>query len=169
MARTKQTAGKSTGGPAKRCPDLLARRPPAMVAKPHSSQADSVSAHRIMECLRFTTTVGLLKPSEYCCLCQDGGELWMCDEGGCNRAVCNACMEIPPEELDNLKGNESVYFQCIFCHWEMSTPPRRTTTAGERNEEGNRLDEDAPEHVGPHYVSFLFLFFCRQLPSPPQC
>lgn len=51
-------------------------------------------------------------------MCQDGGEIWLCDEQGCHRAVCSKCIEIPANELSKLSG-PSVKFACPSCHWKL--------------------------------------------------
>jgi hypothetical protein len=53
---------------------------------------------------------------QHCCLCQDGGNIWLCDEEDCGRGVCSNCIEIPVAELPKLK-NPNVKFTCVPCHW----------------------------------------------------
>ncbi|KAI6018542.1 hypothetical protein PISMIDRAFT_96846 [Pisolithus microcarpus 441] len=32
-------------------------------------------------------------------MCRDGGDLWLCDEIGCNRVVCHKCLIVPKESI----------------------------------------------------------------------
>jgi hypothetical protein len=65
--------------------------------------------------------------------------LWLCDEENCDRAVCNSCIDIPKEELGQLKGRK-ITFRCVSCEW------------GAAGNAGNA------ENRGPYYVS-LFIYF----------
>jgi hypothetical protein len=49
-------------------------------------------------------------------MCQNGGELWLCDKPGCERAVCSDCIKIPAEERSKLESHD-VKFTCVSCHW----------------------------------------------------
>jgi len=56
--------------------------------------------------------------SQHCTLCEDGGDLWVCDMANCDRAVCSFCIKIPPGELDRVRSNS--VFRCVPCHWRMT-------------------------------------------------
>jgi hypothetical protein len=49
-------------------------------------------------------------------MCQDGGTIWECDQKGCQRAVCEQCIEVPAEELKKFEG-QNLQFTCVACHW----------------------------------------------------
>ena len=85
-------------------------------------------------------------------MCQDGGLIWECDTPGCERAVCDQCIRVPPDELYKLQLPD-VMFKCVSCHWDWGK--------GSGNKE--------PYVVSVFYVSFhvrakmYLIFFYRAL------
>lgn len=53
---------------------------------------------------------------QHCALCQDGGDLWVCQEEDCERAICSECIEVPADEMDKVR-QPNVKFTCVPCHW----------------------------------------------------
>ncbi len=51
-------------------------------------------------------------------MCEDGGCIWKCDEPGCDRGICDKCIQVPSEELSKLDAPD-IKFTCISCHWKM--------------------------------------------------
>jgi hypothetical protein len=69
--------------------------------------------------------IGLLQYSLHCSLCQDGGELFICNEEDCDRAVCNVCINIPAEMLQMARADDrEIFFRCVSCHWGMGVRER---------------------------------------------
>lgn len=57
-------------------------------------------------------------------MCHDGGKLWVCDTAGCQRAVCDHCVEISSsaEELGRRPTSSNIKFECPSCRWDWKTP-----------------------------------------------
>ncbi|KAG1893176.1 uncharacterized protein F5891DRAFT_50580 [Suillus fuscotomentosus] len=110
MARTKQTAGNSTGGPARRG---------------HLPIFKKVTGHAGKQLIKTVQATPprvkiMPKPNShniFCFFCCDGGSLYDCTV--CPRSVCDRCIVIPPE-FQELIMDPGVYFICPGCH-EMRT------------------------------------------------
>ncbi|KAI6007526.1 hypothetical protein F5J12DRAFT_782570 [Pisolithus orientalis] len=50
---------------------------------------------------------------------RDGGTLWPCDQAGCRRVVCNKCVVVLEDCLEEVT-QLPVTFRCVACHWKMT-------------------------------------------------
>ncbi|KAI6122442.1 hypothetical protein EDD16DRAFT_1518335 [Pisolithus croceorrhizus] len=100
MARTKQKARKVTGG--------RAHRIPLKTLHKKKGKATYSSQKPVLE---------QAQPNFFCVMCRDGGDLWLCDELGCNRVVCHKCLIVPKESVEMVK-QAGVTFKCMTCHWK---------------------------------------------------
>ncbi|KAI6004877.1 hypothetical protein EDD15DRAFT_2191633 [Pisolithus albus] len=108
MARTKQTARKTTGDKAPRVSlqSFQKRKGKASAASKRPTPKQKASTN------------------SFCVMCRDGGDLWICNEKYCRRVVCNKCLVVPEEEKDKLT-QDGVTFKCVTCHWrENQTNPQ---------------------------------------------
>ncbi|KIK10535.1 hypothetical protein PISMIDRAFT_20302 [Pisolithus microcarpus 441] len=114
MARTKQTAGRTTSGYAK--PAQLSGR-----KRRRSSSTEILtprSSSPLSSCppspeLQLTT---ISKESNtFCYLCHDGGRTFVCSNSACPRIVCDVCIDIP-ESIATQLGNQEISFKCPACH-----------------------------------------------------
>ncbi|KAI6009274.1 hypothetical protein EDC04DRAFT_2610642 [Pisolithus marmoratus] len=106
MARTKQTARKVTGDKAprvnlqsfqkKKSKATLASKKPTFQRK---SMANSLP--------------------QFCVMCRNGGDLWICDEEDCKRVVCYKCLIVPEESMKKVTEDD-VTFKCVSCHWKQT-------------------------------------------------
>ncbi|KAI6144062.1 hypothetical protein BKA82DRAFT_4017261 [Pisolithus tinctorius] len=106
MVKTKQTAKKTTGGRAPRVylAGLKAReKQAAKSSKAHAWKAPVAKKRRMRN------LASLL----------DGGTLWPCDQAGCRRVVCNKCVVVPVDCLEEVT-QLPVTFRCVACHWKMT-------------------------------------------------
>ena len=51
-------------------------------------------------------------------MCKDGGNIFECNEPGCDHAICDKCIEVPLEELSKIQA-PNVKFTCVSCHWKI--------------------------------------------------
>ncbi|KAI6009921.1 hypothetical protein BKA83DRAFT_4133149 [Pisolithus microcarpus] len=108
MARTKQTARKTTGDKAHRISLLSFQK--------RKGKASAAS--------KRPTPKQKASTSSFCVMCRDGGGLWICNEKYCQRVVCNKCLVVPEEEKDK-PTQDDVTFKCVTCHWrENQTNPQ---------------------------------------------
>ncbi|KAI6158806.1 hypothetical protein EDD17DRAFT_1763295 [Pisolithus thermaeus] len=114
MARTKQTAGRTTSGYAK----------PAQLSgckRRRSSSTDILS-------LRSSSPLSSCPPSPelqpttiskesntFCYLCHDGSRTVVCSNSACPRVVCDVCIDIP-ESIATRLGTHEISFKCPACH-----------------------------------------------------
>ncbi|KAJ7025277.1 hypothetical protein C8F04DRAFT_1269404 [Mycena alexandri] len=104
MARTKQTAPKSTGGPVPKkrlappAPDDGAFRSPAVIYRPAKKKRkvlEDTAADPIL--LTLPVAIALNPPpadaNKWCTGCDDGGRMVPCDT--CPRHLCGRCLEFP--------------------------------------------------------------------------
>ncbi|KAI5981859.1 hypothetical protein EDD15DRAFT_2192541 [Pisolithus albus] len=108
MARTKQTARKTTGD-----------RAPRISLQSFQKRKGKASAAS-----KRPTPKQKASTNSFCVMCRDGGDLWICNEKYCRRVVCNKCLVVPEEEKDKLT-QDGVTFKCVTCHWrENQTNPQ---------------------------------------------
>ncbi|KAI6015708.1 hypothetical protein EDC04DRAFT_2608657 [Pisolithus marmoratus] len=87
MARTKQTARKVTGGHAPRVNLAVLQKKKAKAKAASNKPSPKIPANK----------------NAFCVMCRDGGEMWICDEEGCNRVQVKEA---------------GVKFMCVTCHWQ---------------------------------------------------
>ncbi|KAG2088383.1 uncharacterized protein F5147DRAFT_781021 [Suillus discolor] len=116
MARTKQTAPKSTGGlaPRKNGPKF---QTPGSVGKRHTTPPQI-----LQEMVQSRLEIHSGPPhNDFCLICQDGtpsngkDSLYACEESGCPRVMCTRCMLLPASHL-HLIEQPGVKFRCLHCH-----------------------------------------------------
>ena len=134
MARTKQTARRSTGGPAPAKSLLLALAPSAAATTPPSKRVltrsgtaptrntqlaackDDPHAHVSFSPPVFFCSLKLIL--QWCSICHNGGDLMLCST--CNRGVClNSCL---PADIPADAQREAI-FTCPNC-WRKNKETR---------------------------------------------
>ncbi|KAG1893551.1 uncharacterized protein F5891DRAFT_1196269 [Suillus fuscotomentosus] len=117
MAHTKQTSGKSTGGPAKRGELPLGSF--KCVTGRGQKIIKSVNAKALPTGLDTIQSAieGTLKPqiwNLWCLLCRDGAPI-MYECSYCPRSLCERCLVIPEESQKDIKS-DNIFFRCPGCH-----------------------------------------------------
>ncbi|KAG2064434.1 hypothetical protein BDR04DRAFT_1122587 [Suillus decipiens] len=138
MAKTKQTALKSTGGPAKRgclpvfkvtagpAGKLIIKRTFPKALSPTFSVMKDIDKN-ITANVTMDASDGMPKPSswnDYCILCRDGASI-LYDCSHCPRTLCQECVVIAKESVEQIKRSD-VYFTCPGCH-EMREKGKRNS------------------------------------------
>ncbi|KAG1838456.1 hypothetical protein DFJ58DRAFT_125776 [Suillus subalutaceus] len=135
MGRTKATAKKTTGGPAKRAElpqfkkvslnistphviksifpksTLSRKKPKPSIKSSHNTTMKTAAAFPKATLLREKPMP--LSHNIYCFFCRDGGDLYDCSR--CSRSVCDACVIVPAEFQARVKDSD-VLFICAGCH-----------------------------------------------------
>ncbi|KAI5998348.1 hypothetical protein F5J12DRAFT_784932 [Pisolithus orientalis] len=92
MARTKQTSKRNVGDKPGRVSlvNLQAKEQQAAQA----ANANAIRAPLQVKKRRIRNS--------FCLMCRDGGTLWECDVMGCWRVVCNKCLVVPEDSLQQI-------------------------------------------------------------------
>ncbi|KAI6141385.1 hypothetical protein BKA82DRAFT_4018699 [Pisolithus tinctorius] len=106
-ARTKQTAKKNGGHKASRVSLVTLQAKEQQAAQAATANAIRTPLQVKKRRLR----------NSFCLMCRDGGTLWECDVMGCWRVVCNKCLVVPEDSLQQLT-QPGVTFRCVSCHWK---------------------------------------------------